>query len=304
MRASPLLLVPAGAVALAWLALAAPIAAADGWRAAFLLLSAPPLGAVALLLVARIVGADWDAALAPLLRAVPWIALPGVPVVIGQALFHRPPGHLHDWLGPLPFLLRSALALLFWGWTARALARDTVTRPGPLLLAHGAIVSVMGYDWLLGVAPAQPNSAAPMILATMQMLGACALACAAGLGTARMRADLGYLLVALALGLAYLLYVDFAIVWFGNLPDHVGWYVGRARSPLPALALVIGLLAPILLVGLGRSDAARRWAGRAALIGLGLVAIWFVAGGSGWCASLAALAGVAVVAPLGREAWS
>ena len=306
MRAASLLVALAGAVALAAVAVVDPRAVADGWRAGFLLLAAPPIGAVALLLIARVVGADWDATLMPMLAALPWLGFLAIPVVIGQALFHDPAGHLHLWLSPLAFAARSTLALLFWGWTARALRRGTVTRPGPLLMAHGLVVSVMAYDWLLGVAPAQPQSVAPMVLATMQIGGAVALACAAGLGTRAQRRDLAYLIVACALGLAYFLYVDFVIVWFGNLPAHVGWYADRFVVPavlLPGIAALLGLLAPILLVGMGRGDAAGAWAGRSALVALGLVAVWIVAGPGGWIGLAAALATMALVGGAARGAW-
>ncbi len=307
MRVASLLLALLGAAAVALLAIADPRAAADGWRAAFLLLSAPPIGAVALLLIARVVGADWDAALVPMLPALPWLALLAVPVVIGQALFHHPEGHLQLWLSPMAFAVRSALALLVWSWIGRALRRGTLTQAGPLLLLHGLVVSVMAYDWLLGVAPAQPESVAPMVLAVMQIGGSAALACAAGLGTVSQRRDLAYLLVACALGLSYFLYIDFVIVWFGNLPAHVGWYVDRQTSPaalLPGLALVFGLIAPILLIGLSRSDGARGWAGRSALLALGLIAVWIVAGPGGWIGLAMGLAATLAVGGLAREAWA
>jgi len=292
------------AVLLALVAIA-PRAAADGWRAAFLWLSAPPIGAVALLLIARVVGADWDAALKPMLGWTSWLALLAIPLIVDQALFHWPNGHLHIWLSPPAFALRSAVAWAFWAWLARALARGRVLPAGPLLLAHGLVVSVMGYDWLLGSVPAQPNSAAPMILAVVQIGGASALACAAGFGSPQQRRDLAYLLVASALGLAYLLYIDFAIVWFGDLPAHVGWYTGRQVMPaavLPGLALLIGLLAPILLVGLGRNDTARRQAGTSALLALGFVLCWISAGPAGWIGLFAMLAGIVAIGACVRGA--
>lgn len=137
-----------------------------------------------------------------------------------------------------------------------------------------------------------------MMLAVMQIGGAAAFVCAAGLGMFEQRRDLAYLVIACALGIAYLVYIDFVIVWFGNLPEHVGWYAARYDPPavlLPALALLIGLFVPILLIGLGANDTARAWAGRCALIALGLIATWFVAASGGWLGLLAALAGVATV---------
>jgi hypothetical protein len=301
MKASALFLALAGAIGLALLAIADPRAAADGWRAAFLLLSAGPIGAVSLMLIARVVGADWDAALLPLLWPVPWLGLLAIPMVVGQALFYWPAGHLHLWLSPPAFALRTAIALGFWAWIARAIVCRKIVPAGPLLFAHGLIVSVMGYDWLLGAAPAQPNSAAPMMLAVSQIGGAAALVCAARLGTAAQRRDLAYLIVAGALGLAYLMYIDFAIVWFGDLPEHVGWYVARGALPaviLPGVALASGLLTPILLIGIGRKDGARRQAGLAALFGLGLTFAWIAAGPAGWLGLFAALAGTMAVGGL------
>lgn len=305
MKAASLIAASVGAALLAWIAIVDPRAAADGWRATFLLLSAVPVGAVVLLLIARVVGADWAAALRPLLWPMPWLGVLLIPVVVGQTLFHWPAGHLHAWLSPPAFAIRAAAALLFWAWTARALARRPSVPAGPLLLAHGLVVSIMGYDWLLGVMPGQPNSAAPMILAVMQIGGAAAFACAAGLGTPAQRRDLAYLVVASALGLAYLLYVDFAIVWFGNLPAHVGWYAQRGIMPaalLPGLALALGLLGPILLVGIGRDEAARRRAGLLALLALWLTTVWVAAGPAGWWGLLAAFAGILAAGGLVRGA--
>ncbi len=123
-EAISLLVALAGAAALAALAIVDPRSAADGWRAGFLLLSAPPIGAVALLLIARVVGADWDAALMPMLAALPWLGFLAIPVVIGQALFHYPDGHLHLWLSPIAFTraIGARAAVLVAGRRARCAA--------------------------------------------------------------------------------------------------------------------------------------------------------------------------------------
>jgi hypothetical protein len=136
-----------------------------------------------------------------------------------------------------------------------------------------------------------------MMLAVMQIGAAAAFACAARLGTAAQRRDLAYLIVASALGLAYLIYMDFVIVWFGDLPEHVGWYAQRygLSAILPATATAIGLFAPILLVGIGRSDAARRQAGGLALLALALILAWFSAGSAVYLGLLALLATVVMV---------
>jgi hypothetical protein len=65
--------------------------------------------------------------------------------------------------------------------------------------------------------------------------------------------------------------------------------------------LAIGLLGPIVLVGIGRNDAARRRAGQLALPALALVAAWLVVGPMGWLGLLAGLAAIIAVAGLAKE---
>ncbi|HET8612256.1 MAG TPA: hypothetical protein VFL92_05770, partial [Sphingomonas sp.] len=207
------------------------------------------------------------------------------------------------------FLIRSAIALGFWSWMARSLMRGGPLLPGPALLVHGVIVSFIAFDWIMGVAPAQPNSAIGMVLATMQIGAACAFACLARMGDLRRRRDFSYLMIACGLALAYFLYMDFVIVWFGNLPAHVGWYLDRHDLPaalLPGLCLILGLFAPALLVPALRGDRGRVWSAASALIALALIDDWFVAGPDGWAGLAAMIASIAVVLflalPVRREA--
>ena len=271
-----------GAVLLAVLLVRAPAAALAGWRAAFLALGAAPVGAMLLLLIARLTGADWDAALRPVARMT-WLLLPAFgPVVAEQALFVTPPPHLAVWLAWPFFAARGVGAIALWWWLARRLARGGMSPLGAglALVAHGVVLTIVGTDWLLGDAPGQPQSAVAMVMVTMEVLAATALACLLRLGRERTRRDLSFLMIAAALGLAYLLFMDFLIVWYGDLPTRVGWYVARTAwpwAPLPSLALASGLALPIICVGLFRTDRARMVGGCGAITGLLLAAAWIAA---------------------------
>lgn len=277
----------------------APAAALAGWRAAFVALGVVPVGAVTLLLIARLTGAAWDAALQPLLRPLPWLLPAFVPVVIHQALVVPRPAHLAVWLSWPAFLLRGLVAIGLW-WGLGRLVRQG--GPSPLvaglgLVAHGIVLTIVGTDWLLGSSPGQPQSAIAMVMTTMALLGACGSACLLRLGPDRARRDLSFLLLAAALGLAYLLFMDFLIVWFGNLPTRVGWYVTRTRFPwvaLPTVALLVGLFGPILGIGLVRTDRGRQAAGAGALLALLAVGLWFCGPPAAGWAILAAI-GAAVL---------
>lgn len=278
--------------------------ALGGWRAAFLALGSVPAGAVMLLLIARVVGADWDGALLPLAGRV-WLLLPAfVPLVIEQAITPLP-DHLHLWLSWPLFALRGAIAIAFWWWMARLLARG---RPGVLgaglaLVAHGVIDTIVGTDWLLGTSPGQPESAVAMVMAAMQLVAATGAACLLCVGSERLRRDLSFLLIAGALALPYLLFMDFLIVWYGDLPSRIGWYVTRNLAPwvvVPATALILGLFLPIAAIALIRSGRARSFAGGSALAALMMVALWQEGPGGGWAAVGVAIAALLLVTPL---AW-
>lgn len=269
-----MLLLAVALLILAGIAFLDPRAGLAGWRTGFLFLQAVPVGAVVLLLIARLTGADWAGALLPLTAATPWLLVAFAPVVLDQALFHAAPPHLATWLSPPFFAVRGVVALLFWSWVAFRLrhAGPSLLSAGLMLLAHAVILCVIAPDWLLGVRPGQPFSAIVMVLAVSQIMAAAAFAIwmrpddSAG-------GDLAKLMFAAALGLAYLLFVDYLVIWYGNIPARAGYYLERGRLPwglLPPLALLAGLVAPLLT---------RRGpvVGGSALMALFLVMLWLVA---------------------------
>lgn len=258
-----------------------------GWRAAFLIGGAVPAGAVALLLVARLTDARWGAALVPPARGA-WLTLPGVAgVALEQWLFRPAPAHLALWLSPVPFLLRGAFAGGLWTLIAARQAALTRTGAGLALLAHAFALALVAPDWLLGVAPGQPYSAIPMVLGAGQILAACAAALIAGLGDAAARRDLALLMLAAALGLGYLCYVDYLVVWYGDIPARVGYYASRTQGAWGVVALTalgLGLALPIAAVIARRL----RVAAAGAAAGWALLVDWLVLPGSGIVAPVAA----------------
>lgn len=287
-RALPFL-VAIFAVALVLLALWMPAATGAGWRAGFLLAGSAPIGATALLLIGRLTGGKWQAPLRPIALPLPMLLIGAVPLIFAQSFIVAPP-HLATWLSPLWFGFRTLGALAIWSFLAW---RIVVGSLGQLvaalgLAAHGALVSLMAVDWILAVAPGQPSSAMGMALAAQQIVAATAFACLLGAGTERMLDDLARLMIAGCLGVSYLLYMDWLIVWYGNLPPRTGWYLLRMTGGwdfLPALALIFGLVAPIVALALRQ----RRLAGACALAGLLLADLWLVGPRGGAVTVLAAL---------------
>jgi len=284
-------------------ALFAPVAAATGWRLAVVTAGAPIAGAVLLLLIARLTGAHWHW-LAPVAAGAPLLVIAGLGIGVVQ-LAAPPPAHLGLWQQPWAVGLRAVLATGAFAWVAVRIVRGASKTFAAVALAIYAIVStVIGSDWLLGGAPGHAVSAIGMMLATQEIGAACAIVLVLGRGDARFRRDMGKVLVAAGLGLSYMIFMDFLILWYGDLPSRIGWYVDRATPLLDivvALALVCGLFVPIAAQALIGGRTGERLAGVGALIGLVLIDIWWVDAGllalvAAGCVGVAIAAGAVALA--------
>jgi len=277
-------------------------ALADAYRIAFLLLAAPAIGGVLLAAIGRVTGADWRAALLPPL-AMRLVIVGAGGLGLAQAA-HPAPHHLAVWMHPAAV---GARAILFAGLLAFAGARlargATRTFAAVTLALYAAVVTPVASDWLLGQDPGHAVSAAGMMLFVWQIAAATALVLLRRAGDGRFRGDMAKLTVAAALGLGYLAYMDYLILWFGNLPSRVGFYAARngwAGGAAVWSALLLGLALPIAVLAT-RRDA--RIAGSSVLLALAAFAMWWIGGGmAGLVAGLAAVATAIFLATHAREA--
>lgn len=303
--------VPAG-LALGLLVVLAGLLAVAAWRApqlwvpayltAWLAAVAAPMGAAVLLLVHELTGGAWAERLAPALRtlaaAVPPLALLFLPLLPAAGLIYPGPEARHG--APdvialyqnLPgFVARALAILLVWSVIARAAlalscraGRRRKPLAGLLLIAYGVSVSFAAFDWIMGLEPEWHSTALSWSLATLQVvaaLAACALARGPALADER-RSDLAKLLFATLLGLGYLWFMQFLVIWSGNLPHKVAWFLPRVEGTwlwILVAALLIGLVAPLalLLTRKGRRDGrCLAAAGGLGLAGLLLLLAWQV----------------------------
>lgn len=245
----------------------------------FVLAGAGPIGAVLMLAVARLTGAHW----APLARALP--AMPAVPVLAlgllagGAAL----PAHLATWQAAPFVAVRGVAAAAALAWAgARLAAGASATFAGVTLALYAWLVTPVATDWLMAGEPGHSVSAAGMMLFVQQIAAACAMALVAGWGGERLRGDLAKLLVAAALGLCYLAYMDYLVIWFGNLPGRVPFYAARggpAGGAVVVVALLLGLVLPVALLVARPGEPGRRPAAASALAGLFVFDAWWIGGG-------------------------
>jgi hypothetical protein len=269
------------------------------WRVLFLFASAPMVGAALLALIGRVTGAAWPAAERPA-RWLPFAA--GGAALLGLVQLASPaPPHLALWLHPVAVGLRGAAVLLALWWAMGIVARRPSTTPAAVTLAiYAVLVTPIASDWLLGGVPGHSVSAAGMMLVCQQVAATCALPLALGTGDERERQDLARLMVAGALGLGYLFFMDYLIIWFGNLPSRVDFYVARGTGPAPIpllAALLLGWVVPVALLAQG-NDRGRRWAAASVLAALLLVDGWWVGAGA-----LAAVLVILALGAMGAGLW-
>lgn len=290
----------AGALLLLW-GLAAPRLALGGLLAALLFWLGLALGAFALLAVHALTGGRWLAPLFPVLApaaaTLPVFTLLALPLLLDPAAvwpWVGDPGAARHpdvarWYLNLPgFVLRSAVALAGWSLLGLLLVGGAARRPAvgaPALVFHAVALTILGLDWVLSLDPAFRSTAFAMWLGVLQLLAAlgwCALLRPEPAGGAGRSGDLAKLLIATALGAAYLGFAQYLVTWYGNLPDKAEWYLQRQALPwLPVEAASIGLSAVLPVLALlpasaRRSPRALAWVGAAVLLGVLLRLIWLV----------------------------
>jgi hypothetical protein len=136
-----------------------------------------------------------------------------------------------------------------------------VSAPGLLLMA--VTITFASVDWMMSIDPHWFSTVFGLLNLASMGLTALALAIAVlsmvapigGLLGARLSSgqfhDLGKLLLAFVMLWAYLSFSQFLIIWSGNLPEEIPWYVARLRGGWGAVAilLVLGHFAlPFLLL--------------------------------------------------------
>jgi len=169
------------------------------------------------------------------------------------------------------FLIRAVIYFVVWmfcvtmlnRWSAQQDAgevaqteEDTrrfrvVSAPG--LLVYVLLISLAAVDWVMSLTPHWYSTIFGLILVVGQGLSAIAFAVAVlavlvgrepmnGILKARHFHDLGKLMLAFVMLWAYFSFSQFLIIWAGNLPEEIPYYLDRLRGgwQFLSLALVFG----------------------------------------------------------------
>jgi hypothetical protein len=257
-------------------------------------------GAMVLLMAHVLTGGDWGIRARPVLRnaarALFILAGPFIVILLTLRLVYPwtvnsggPPFSdvTRLYLNPLGFTIRGIAILAVWG--AFGLAAGASRSLSPLRAGIGLglyllTVTVAAVDWLASLVPQWSSSAYGMLIGASQVTTAIAFAALMTSGEEGGHAvgDIAGLLLAAILGMTYLGFMQFLVVWSSGLPDKTVWYELRQQPHAVALiaaAFLIGVVTPFLMLLRTdvRTDAVRTGvAGFLVLIGLALFWAWHI----------------------------
>jgi hypothetical protein len=288
------------------------------WRLAVFACLQPAIGSLIFVLIFRLTNGQWMRDLRPFLHSgvglLPWVWLLVVPAVwfvpdpAAQLLhaFSRSTERHFNSGAPLyfsrPFFIArvfvyAALFFLFRFGAQRVMLepdRRTMRWFGPAgLIGLVFVLHLVAVDWLILLQPGWYSTGFPLEWTIGQAVSGLALAvlAAVALGADPSRRgptrqffgiDWGNLLLASVMVWMYVAFTSYLIIWSGNLPAEISWYVPRQRHAwyvITPLLFLIDFAIPFLLLLSRRLKRGRgSLVGIAALVVIGQVSytIWLI----------------------------
>jgi hypothetical protein len=248
-----------------------PEAVLRGYLAALLFWLALPLGAAGLLLLHALVGGRWGEPVRvpfiAMMQTMPLLVVLAVPIIVGMRWLYpwvagehaaEEVGTRGAYLNVSFFVVRAVLYLAFWLAACLWLRRRRGGATGSIgLIAYVLTVTFAAIDWIGTLDPHWYSSILGLYLVIGQVLAAMAAAVLIGfvgaereflppLGEAAPEGgpsgadllhDLGTLTLTFVALHAYIAFSQYFIIWNGNLPHEIRWYVPRMRGIWGAAAL-------------------------------------------------------------------
>jgi hypothetical protein len=203
------------------------------------------------------------------------------------------------------FLARAVLAFAVWmllayflnKWSReqderaagdrKAIDRKLQLVSGGGLVLYALTTTFTSIDWVMSLEPHWYSTMYGVLYVVGQALGALSLATVAvvllsghepvsGFLGGRHRNDLGKMMFAFTMIWAYVNFSQYLIVWSGNIPEEIAWYLARFRGGwgwIGAAILILHFVVPFLLLLSRRANRNPRLLANAAIL---LVAMRFV----------------------------
>lgn len=248
---------------------------------AWITLAAIPIGGLLILATTYLVRRAWTDDLHPILIAttssLPLCGVLFVPVLLGQSLLYPVaagavvPAFKAAYLAPWAFALRTIAYFAIWSLFAARLARAwedsaRMNRAASVTLIVASLtISLAGIDWLESLNADFHSSIYGLLFLSFTLMSSLAFAIGFGLLSARrIRSTRGYggLFLGTLLLWGYLHAMQYIVIWAGNIPDEVTWYLDRARGGWQYVTALLALgqfVAPFLLLLSAYVRRDRRW---------------------------------------------
>lgn len=322
------LLAGGGAALALWVALLCfdSHAALLGWLVAFLAFASVPVGCLSLLMMTILVPGSWRKLYAAPLwigaSLLPVAAIAALPLLAGLwMLYPWASGAFHfsgfkgAWLSPGFFIARQlgywAILIGLWLALRRFSARRSAVSAGGLI-AFALTASWMGIDVAETLTPEFHSSIYGLLVLGGDWVAGIAFALVLALPGGRGRAPVsaaGALIVAILMW-SYFQAMQFLVIWSGDLPDEVVWYLARGTgvwavvTAILFLAQFFGSFFAMLLPAVRDSRGAMAIVAAVSLGCRPLESAWLLLPGHdvGWQAPLSAALALAAMAALGALA--
>ncbi len=246
---------------------------------AYICCLAIPLGCMALVMMHHLTGGGWGFIIRRILEAgtrTLWLlAILYLPMLLGLSRIYgwaRSDAasipvyqQKHFYLNVPFFMVRSVIYFALWlglawllnKWSAE---QDQPGNPsaekklegisGPGLVLWGIAVTFSAVDLVMSLEPTWFSSIYGMMIMIVYALSAMAFVIFIArkltdreplvqIATAQRFNDLGNFLLTFVMLWAYLSFSQFLIIWSGNMPEEISWYMTRAHGSWGALALIL-----------------------------------------------------------------
>lgn len=247
----------------------------EAWLVASVFWISIPLGALALRMLHRLTGGAWGIFARPALDSAIFTLPLGLVVfipLVGASLVFPWAGADATATGPttayaayfsLPaFILRSLGYFLIWGILAALLNMGDSEKRSSVASAIGLILWLITtvlfvVDWILGLSPDWSVKSFPVaVVSGMVMTALTWLVLSTSLtGPTQLRdeallcSDLARMLFAAICFWLYLMFIQYLVVWTGNLPDQITWYLERRNTVWQILAWLFFVVMTVVAIG-------------------------------------------------------
>ena len=211
-------------------------------------------------------------------RALPVMTVLFLPIALGMARMYpwmnadlvahdEALRHKHVYLNAPFFLVRAAVYFLVWNtishflnaWSLEQdrtgdlrISRRMQVLSGGGLVAYGVTITFASFDWLMSLEPHWFSTIYGVIIIGGEGLSALAFLTIALVWLSRRPPldrivvpahfhDLGNLMLAFVMLWAYFSFSQYLIIWSGNLPTEIAWYLHRMQTGWRPVAVVLML---------------------------------------------------------------